>query len=81
MGAVHETPGVCGGYPCVGDSRIPVRCLVTAYRQTGAIEQVGEVFPTLTFAEIRAALDWYICHPERVEEDIRRNDLSDALAG
>ena len=30
---VRETEGVCGGYPCVGMSRIPVRSLVLAYRQ------------------------------------------------
>jgi uncharacterized protein (DUF433 family) len=25
---VHETPGVAGGYPCVGNTRIPVRVIV-----------------------------------------------------
>ncbi|MFN8634138.1 MAG: DUF433 domain-containing protein [Chloroflexota bacterium] len=71
--AVRETVGVCGGYPCVGDSRIPVRSLVLAYRKLRDFALVVEAFPTLTPEAIRAALDWYIVHPTRVEEDIERN--------
>lgn len=72
--AVQQTAGVCGGYPRVGNSRIPVRCLVIAYRRLADLDRVADTFPTLSRDEIRAALDWYIRHPERVNEDIRRND-------
>ena len=75
---VRETAGVCGGYPCVGMSRIPVRSLVLAYRQLQDFDRVVETFPTLTPEQIRGALDWYILHPARVDEDIVRND--EALA-
>jgi uncharacterized protein (DUF433 family) len=71
---VREMEGVCGGYPCVGSSRIPVRSLVLAYRQLQDFALVVETFPTLTPEEIRAALDWYIVHHARVDEDIERND-------
>jgi uncharacterized protein (DUF433 family) len=71
---VRETEGVCGGYPCVGMSRIPVRSLVLAYRQFEDFDRVVETFPTLTPEQIRGALDWYILHPARVDEDIVRND-------
>jgi uncharacterized protein (DUF433 family) len=71
---VRETEGVCGGYPCVGNSRIPVRSLVLAYRKLEDFALVVETFPTLTPAKIRAALDWYIVHPARVDEDIARNE-------
>ena len=71
---VRETPGVCGGYPCVGNSRIPVWCLVTNHRKTGDINVVIETFPTLTPDQIRGALAWYAEHPERVDEDIERNE-------
>jgi uncharacterized protein (DUF433 family) len=72
--AVQETPGVCGGYPRVGKSRIPVRSLVIAYRNLRDFDRIVETFPTLTRDEIRSALDWYILHPERVEADIKRNE-------
>jgi uncharacterized protein (DUF433 family) len=71
---VRETEGVCGGYPCVGMSRIPVRSLVLAYRGLQDFDRVVETFPTLTPEQIRGALDWYILHPARVDEDIVRND-------
>jgi uncharacterized protein (DUF433 family) len=71
---VRETEGVCGGYPCVGMSRIPVRSLVLAYRQLQEFDRVVETFPTLTPEQIRGALDWYILHPARVDEDIARNE-------
>ena len=67
---VRETEGICGGYPCVGTSRIPVRSLVLAYRQLQDFDRLVETFPTLTPEQIRGALDWYILHPARVDEDI-----------
>lgn len=73
---VQEREGVCGGYPCVGNSRIPVRSLVLAYRALDTFERVRDAFPTLSPEQTRAALDWYIKHPERVDEDIRRNEES-----
>jgi uncharacterized protein (DUF433 family) len=72
--AVQETPGICGGYPRVSNSRIPVRSLVTTYRHLKDFEALVDTFPTLSRDEIRAALDWYIWHPQRVDADIRRND-------
>lgn len=70
---VSETEGVCGGYPCVGDTRIPVRSVVVAFRQLDDFKRTLEAFPQLTREEIRYALDWYIKHPKRVDEDIERN--------
>ena len=72
--AVQEREGISGGFPCVGNSRIPVRSLVLAYRELGTFEAVASTFSTLSRDEIRAALDWYIKHPDRVNEDIQRND-------
>jgi uncharacterized protein (DUF433 family) len=71
---VRETEGVCGGYPRVGRSRIPVRSLVLAFRKLQDFSLLVETFPTLTPEEIRGALDWYIVYPARVDEDILRNE-------
>jgi uncharacterized protein (DUF433 family) len=73
---VRETPGVCGGYPCVGTSRIPVSNLVVTYRQLGDMDQIVETYPTLTPDQVRGALAWYAEHPSRVDEDIERNEQS-----
>jgi len=71
---IRETPGVSGGYPCVGNTRIPVRSIVLAHRQTGSFERTLDAYPQLTRAEVRAALDYYAAHPARVDEDIQRNE-------
>lgn len=71
---IRETPGVCGGYPCVGHTRVSVRNVVVVYKQTGGnFAQTAQVFDMLTCEQIRAALDYYEQHPARVDEDIERN--------
>jgi len=71
---IHETPGVCGGYPCVGNTRIPVRAIVEAFRAYGSAEAVGNYVPQLTRAQVDAALAYYREYPTRVDEDIESNN-------
>lgn len=70
---IRETPGVSGGYPCIGNTRIAVRLIVEAYRAIGNIDRVAEHYDQLTRQQIEAALDYYREHPARVDEDIERN--------
>jgi uncharacterized protein (DUF433 family) len=79
---IHETPGVCGGYPCIGHTRIPVRCVIEVWRDTD-LAHVTAMFPQLTEYQITAALDYYHAHPARVDEDIARNarSLAALIAG
>jgi uncharacterized protein (DUF433 family) len=70
---IRETPGVSGGYPCIGNTRIPVRSIVLVHRKLGTVERTAEAFPQLTAAEVRVALDYYRAHPARVDEDVERN--------
>src|SRR4051794_1629313 len=72
-GIIRETPGVCGGYPCIGKTRIAVRLIVESYRATGSVEGVAENYPQLTRAQIEDTLAYYRDYPARVDEDIARN--------
>ena len=72
-GIIHETPGVCGGYPCIGNTRIAVRLIVESYRATGSVDGGAENYPQLTREQIRDALAYYQAHPVRIDEDIARN--------
>ena len=67
---VRETPGVSGGYPCVGNTRIPVRLIVEFTREGVSIERLLKMYPQLTAEQIRGALDYYAACPDRVDEDI-----------
>jgi uncharacterized protein (DUF433 family) len=71
---IRETPGVCGGYPCIGNTRIPVRVVVEALRARGSAEAAAEYFPQLSRAQVDAALAYYDDHPARVDEDIASNN-------
>ena len=71
---IRETPGVCGGYPRVGHTRVSVRVVVNMYRATGHdLERTHEMLNMLTREQIQAALDYYAAHPARVDDDIERN--------
>jgi uncharacterized protein (DUF433 family) len=71
---IAELPGVNGGYPVVTPTRIAVRLVVEAFRETGDLEETLEVFPQLSREQVQAALDFYRDHPARVDEDIERNE-------
>lgn len=65
---VSVDPEVCGGAPCVGGSRVPVRVL-GAYSQQGITptQLAGEYFPWLSLAEVFGALTYYYDHLPQVE--------------
>lgn len=70
---INETPGVSGGYPCIGNTRISVRLLVEAFRRTQDECKVVNAFSQLTPDQVRAGLAYYAQNPARVDEDIERN--------
>jgi uncharacterized protein (DUF433 family) len=70
---IIETPGVCGGYPCIENTRIPVRMIVELFNDTHDLDQTAAMFPQLTLQQIQDALVYYRAHPARVDEDIARN--------
>jgi uncharacterized protein (DUF433 family) len=70
---VAEYPGVCGGYPVIRETRIPVRVVVQISRAGAALDEMAQMWPTVTTAQIKGALDYYAHHPRRVDEDIERH--------
>jgi uncharacterized protein (DUF433 family) len=57
-------------------TRIAVRFVVEAFRETGDLNSAVEVLPQLSRDQIQAALDCYQDHPDRVDEDIERNEAA-----
>ena len=70
---VAEYPGVCGGYPVIRETRIPVRIVVQLSRAGASLDEMAAMWPTVTLAQIQGALDYYARHPRRVDEDIERH--------
>ncbi len=70
---VSETPGVCGGYPVIQGTRIPVRIIVETYRETGDLAAILEAYSHLSREQVQGALDYYAVCPMCVDEDIARH--------
>lgn len=74
---INETPGVNGGFPCIGDTAIGVGLIVEEYHRIGNIDRVQyESFPQLTREQVRAAIRYYRKQPERVWDEIRANSVA-----
>ncbi len=71
---VHEVPGVCGGYPVIRNTRIPVWIVVSFHRQGTSVDEIAVMYPHLSKEHIQGALDYYAAHPARVDEDFERNE-------
>lgn len=90
---IEKTPGTCGGRARITGHRIRVMDIVALHEMRGlSPAQVVEQYPTITLADVYAALTYYHDHRDEIEadfEDARRWDeygktqpskLKDALA-
>ena len=49
---------ICGGEPCIKNTRIPARVILSHLAAGDAIEQVLRDFPNLAEADVRACLEY-----------------------
>ena len=71
---IMKTPGVCGGDPCIRNTRIPVWLLV-AWRKDGLTnEQIRFHHPDVTEDDLEAAWEYYEKNREEIDEAIKRNE-------
>ncbi len=70
---VGEYAGVCGGYPVIRETRIPVRLVVQFSREGASLDELAAMWPTVTVGQIQGALDYYARQPRRVDADIERH--------
>jgi len=54
---IAEYPDLNGGYPVVEPTRIAVRLIVEAFRETADLDETAEAFPQLSREQIQAALN------------------------
>ncbi len=68
---VLKTPGVCGGDPCIRNTRITVHGLVE-YRQLGLSDaEIIKRVRGLTLADLEAAWEYYAQNRKEIDEIIR----------
>lgn len=66
---IAKTPGICGGKACIAGHRIRVMDIVVQYENVGLspTEIVKDVFPSITVADVHAAIAYYLDHREEIE--------------
>jgi uncharacterized protein (DUF433 family) len=69
---ITKTPGVCGGKPCIAGHRVRVLDIVEWHEHQGMSpdEIVSEV-PSITLADVHAALAYYFDHIDEIREEMR----------
>lgn len=71
---IDATPGICGGRPRIAGHRIRVMDIVVLHEQLGLTPaEIVSTYPTLTLADVYAALAFYFDHREEVQEDLSRD--------
>ena len=72
---ITKTPGVCGGRPCIAGHRIRVQDIVVWHEMRGYCpDEIVDMFPGITLADVYAALAYYHDHREEIQEEFRKED-------
>ncbi len=67
--------GYCGGKPHILGHRIKVEQIAVMHERMGmGASQIVEDLPTITLAQVHAALAYYYDHRDEIEADIRAGD-------
>lgn len=68
---ISKTPGVCGGRACIAGHRIRVMDIALMHERGGLTpEEIADQYPSITLADVYAALAYYLDHREEIEADI-----------
>ena len=71
-GRISKTPGVCGGRACIAGHRVRVLDIVVWHEHQGlSPDEIVSQVPSLTLADVHAALAYYFEHLEEIREEMR----------
>lgn len=62
--------GIHGGSPVIKGNRIPVSTILIYYKQGKDVDEILELYPQLTPAQVHDALSYYHDHQEEMEREI-----------
>lgn len=72
---IEITPGVCGGKPRIAGHRIRVEDIVIWSERMGlSPDEIVSQYPTITLADVYAALAYYHDHLEEIRQQIREDE-------
>ncbi len=72
---ITKTPGVCGGRACIAGQRIRVMDIVVWHENRGySPDEVVDMFPGITLADVYAALTYYFDNCQEIEGEFRKDE-------
>ena len=72
---ITRTPGVCGGRPCVANTRIRVHDIYAWHELQGrSPDDIVTSFPQLTLADVHAALAYFWDHRDEILADLKADE-------
>lgn len=72
---ITRSEGVCGGKPCVANTRIRVQDIYVWHELQGkSPDEIVNDLPQLTLADVYAALTYFWDHRDDILQDITRED-------
>jgi uncharacterized protein (DUF433 family) len=75
MPRIVRTPGTCGGQPRIEGHRIKVAHVAICHERLGmSPEDLVRRYPSLTLAQVYAALAYYFDHKDEIDADIREDE-------
>jgi uncharacterized protein (DUF433 family) len=68
---IVRTPGTCGGKPRIDGHRIKVDHIAICYERMGmSPDEIVSAHPTISLAQVHAALAYYFEHKDEIDADI-----------
>jgi uncharacterized protein (DUF433 family) len=69
---IAKTPGICGGKACIAGHRIRVMDIVLLHERAGLTpDAIVDEYPSITLADVHAALAYYHDHRDEIEAEFR----------
>jgi uncharacterized protein (DUF433 family) len=69
---ITKTPGVCGGKACIAGHRVRVFDIVEWHEHQGmSPDEIVSEIPSITLADVHAALAYYFDHMDEIREEMR----------
>ena len=69
---IIRTPGICGGKTCIAGHRVRVLDIVVWHEHQGMTpDEIVSHIPSITLADVHAALAYYFDHIEEIQEEMR----------
>jgi len=69
---ISKTPGICGGKACIAGHRIRVLDIALLHDAGLTPQQIAEEYPSISLADVFAAIAYYLDNSQEIAEDSRR---------